>query len=463
MSILIKGGTVFTAAESFHADILIENGKISKLGKNLATEDKVTTYDAQGMEIYPGGIDPHTHLGLVLAGQKSPDDFHKGTIAALKGGTTTVLDYVVPTIGESLLTAFHKWSEEAEGKSSVDYGAHMSLVGFPDFYSEEIPQLKELGIGTLKCFGGYKGRNMQDDEQFLNILEISKELSYLVLLHSENGHIISFLEKKLQSNGMLGPEFHHLAHPSWGEGESTYRAIKLAEFTEVPLYIVHISCLESAEVIANARLSGLPIMGETCPQYLLLCSDVYEQGGLKAAKFVLTPPLRESFHHQELWRYLKNGVIQVLATDNASYSTQQKAQGINNFMDIPNGLPSVGLRVPLLYTYGVQTGRLSRNRFVELVATNPAKIFGLYPQKGGITIGGDADLMVIDPSYSYTLTDENDPHAVDYSAYKGFQIDCGMKYVFLRGKLVVENGEFVGKAGQGHYIRSPGLEGMQIV
>jgi len=461
MKTLLKNCNLFTATDNTKCDIFISDGKISKIGLNLTPSGETIVYDLEGFEVYPSGIDVHTHLGLVLAGQRSPDDFRDGTISALRGGTTTVIDYIVPQKNESLLKAFDKWRAEAE-YSSVDYAGHMSLVGLPDLYFSEFPKLKDLGIGTLKCFGGYKGWNMQNDEQMLKILEIAKRYSYLVLLHSENGFVISYLEQRLRRQNKTRPEHHHLAHPSWAEGESTHRAIKLAQFIDTPLYIVHISCAESAYEVAKARMKGLPIIGESCPHYLLLSEDVHSAGGLESAKYLVTPPLRPKCHQEELWKHIINGDIQIIGTDNASYSPLQKSQGLDDFSKVPSGLPAVGLRIPLLYTYGVKRNKISRQKFVEITSTNPAKIFGLQNRKGNIAVGLDADILVIDPNVEYTLTDENDPHNVGYSAFKGFNIECGVKYLFHRGRLVVQSGEYCGRSGDGEFLKLSGLDNIRL-
>jgi dihydropyrimidinase len=451
---LVKGGTVFTAADSFQADLLIRGGKIAAIGERLAPGASTGVVDAKGLEVYPGGVDAHTHFELPFMGTVSADDFESGTIAAACGGTTTILDFVIPSKGGGLLAALEDWRRKAEGKAAVDYGFHMALVEMNDKVAAELPKVVRAGITSFKCFLAYKGSFMMDDFQFLETLSLAKKHGGLVSIHAENGDMLAYLMKHLLAEGKTGPEYHPVAHPAAAESEAAHRAIVLAQMVDAPLYIVHLSCQEALQEVQAARCRGQLVLAETCPQYLLLDDELYRKNGFEAAKWVMSPPLRDKSGLEKLWQGLRDGFLQGVSTDHCSFRFQgQKDMGKEAFTKIPNGIPAVGDRVNLLYTYGVGKKRLSRNQFAAVIATNPAKIFGLYPQKGTIAVGSDADLVLLDPKKKGRISKANTHHKVDYSAFEGFALEGMVSQVMSRGRIIAKDDEFLGRKGDGRYLK----------
>lgn len=457
--ILIKNGTVYTASDSFSADILVSDGKIVRLGLGLEAGAGDTVIDAAGMEIYPGGIDAHTHFALPFMGTVSPDDFETGTVAAACGGTTTIVDFIIPGKGQKLAAALAAWHEKAAGKAVVDYGFHMALPEVNAQVLAELPGVVEEGIPSFKCFMAYKGALMIDDDQLLQVLRAAKEHSALVSVHAENGDMLTHLMKRFAAEGKTGPEYHVLAHPAETEGEATHRAIVLAEFAGAPLHIVHLTCEEALREVVAAKLRGQLVLAETCPQYLLLSEDLYRKNGFEAAKWVMSPPLRAAANQDKLWAGLRDGFLQTVATDHCSFNFKgQKEMGKGDFTKIPNGIPGVGDRVNLLYTYGVRSGKLSRNQFAAVIATNSARIFGLYPAKGTVAVGSDADLVIFDPARKGEVSVKTSRHNVDYSAFEGFKLDGLPAFVISRGKVVARYNEFTGEKGHGRYLKRKKFE-----
>ncbi|MBI4350275.1 MAG: dihydropyrimidinase [Elusimicrobia bacterium] len=451
---LIKNGTIFTAADSFSADILVEDGKIVRLGLGLETGSGDTVLDAAGMEIYPGGIDAHTHFALPFMGTVSADDFETGTRAAACGGTTTIVDFVIPAKGQKLAAAVAAWHEKAAGKTAVDYAFHIALPEVNAQVLAELPAVVADGISSFKCFMAYKGALMIDDDQLLQILRAAKEHSALVSVHAENGDMLTHLMKRFAAEGKTGPEYHVLAHPAEAEGEAAHRAILLAAFAGAPLHIVHLSCDEALREVAAAKLRGQLVLAETCPQYLLLSEDLYRKNGFEAAKWVMSPPLRAAANQDKLWAGLRDGFLQSVATDHCSFNFKgQKEMGKGDFMKIPNGIPGVGDRVNLLYTCGVRAGRLTRNQFAAVIAAGAAKIFGMYPEKGTVAVGSDADLVIFDPARKGEVSVRTTRHNVDYSAFEGQRLDGLPAFVISRGKVVAKYGEFTGEKGHGRYLK----------
>ncbi|MBI5243158.1 MAG: dihydropyrimidinase [Elusimicrobia bacterium] len=451
---LIKGGTVFTASDSFKADLLIRGEKIVELGERIEPAPAARVVDAKGLEVYPGGVDAHTHFELPFMGTVSADDFESGTIAAACGGTTTLIDFVIPSKGGSILEALEAWHKKAAGKAVIDYGFHMALVDFNDQIASDMVKVIRDGIPSFKCFMAYKGALMVDDAQLLEVLSVTKKHGGLLSVHAENGDMLSYLMKHLLEEGKTGPEFHPAAHPAVAEGESAHRAIALAKMAGATLFIVHLSCQESLKEVKAARCRGQLVLAETCPQYLLLDDSLYRKNGFEAAKWVMSPPLRDKSGMEKLWEGLRDGFLQSVATDHCSFRFKgQKDMGKEAFTKIPNGIPAVGDRVNLLYTYGVRKKRLSRSQFAAVTATNPAKIFGLYPQKGTIAVGSDADLVLFDPGKKGRISKENTHHRVDYSAFEGFELEGLPTLVMSRGKVVAKDDEFVGQKGRGKYIK----------
>ncbi|MBF0502278.1 MAG: dihydropyrimidinase [Candidatus Riflebacteria bacterium] len=464
--LLIKGGSIFTASESFSGDILINRGKICAVGENLDFGGPAEIIDAKGLEVYPGGVDAHTHFSLPFMGTVSADDFETGTKAAACGGTTTIIDFAIPARGQNVSKAVEAWHQKAQGKAVVDYGFHVALVEANEKVLAEIPKLVKDGITSFKCFLAYKEALMIDDAQFLEVLFAAKKHKALVSVHAENGDMLSWLMKKLTDAGKTGPQYHPVAHPALAEGEATHRAIVLAKMAEVPLYIVHMSCYEALQEVISARLSGQMVFAETCPQYLLLSDELYQKSGFEPAKWVMSPPLRHVSNQQPLWEGLSDGFIQTVATDHCSFRFKgQKDMGKGNFLKIPNGIPAVGDRINLLYTYGVTQGRMTRNQFAAAIATNPAKLFGLYPRKGSIVPGADADLVIIDPKKKGKISAKTTHHNVDYSAFEGFELKGLPVYVISRGDLIAKDDKFIGGSGRGVYLKrktfDPGEWGVQ--
>ncbi|MBI4655851.1 MAG: dihydropyrimidinase [Elusimicrobia bacterium] len=450
---LIKNGTIFTASDSFAADILIEDGKICQISRGIEPADRDKVINAQGLEIYPGGIDAHTHFALPFMGTISADDFETGTIAAACGGTTTVVDFVIPGKGQKLSEAVSAWHEKADGKAAVDYGFHLALVDVNKEVLADIPGIVKAGISSFKCFMAYKGALMIDDDQLLQVLRAAKEQSALVSVHAENGDMLAHLMKRFAGEKKTGPEYHPLAHPADAEGEAVHRAIVLAEMAKSPLHIVHMSCVEALREVQAARVSGQLVLAETCPQYLLLSDELYRKNGFEAAKWVMSPPLRHVSNHDRLWAGLRDGFIQSVSTDHCSFNFKgQKDMGKDDFLKIPNGIPAVGDRVNLLYTYGVRCGRISRNQFAAAISANAAKIFGLYPEKGTVAVGSDADLVIFDPGKTGEVSVKTSKHNVDYSAFEGFKLEGLPAFVISRGKVASEYNKFTGEKGYGRYL-----------
>ncbi len=458
-SVLIKHGTLVTASETVRADLFIDAGRIAWVGSWPGSDCPTaeTVIDAAGKYILPGGIDVHTHLDMPLYGDlRSVDDFESGTIAAACGGTTTIIDYAAHEHGESMEQGFDRWRQKAEGKAVIDYGFHMTLSAFTDQTLHGMERMIEQGVSSFKVFTAYPGRMMIDDAAILRVLKKAKELKALVCVHAENGHVIDVLVEEALRAGHTAPKYHALTRPPEGEGEATHRVITLAEIAESPLYVVHISCCEAIRAIAAAQQRGLPIYGETCPQYLLLSSDHYYLPEFEGAKYVMSPPLRERQHQECLWQAIRTGVVDTIGTDHCPfYFHGQKDLGRQDFTRIPNGGPGIETRMSLLYTSGVATERLTLNQFVELTSTQPAKLFGLYPQKGTISPGSDADLTIIDPSAETIISAMTHSSHVDYSLYEGMRVKGMPEYVLLRGEVIVHAGKFIGTPGSGRFLKRP--------
>lgn len=452
-SILIKRGTVVTASQSFISDIFIHNGCIRSIGQELTIEAD-TVIEASGKFVMPGGIDVHTHLDMPLDDIRSVDDFETGTIAAACGGTTSVIDYAAHAHGETMERGLETWHEKAEGKAVIDYGFHMTLSEFTDRTLQDMEGMVELGVSSFKVFTAYPGRMMIDDASILKILRKSEELGALVCTHAENGHVIDVLIQEALASGNVAPRYHALTRPPIGEGEAVNRVITLAEIAGAQLYIVHVSCCEAIQRIVEARNRGLPIYAETCPQYLFLAYDNYELPEFEGAKYVMSPPLREKYHQECLWHGIQNHMFQVIGTDHCPFLFKgQKNRGKDDFTKIPNGGPGIETRLSLMYSGGVCTGRISINHFVDLVSTAPAKLFGLYPQKGTIAPGSDADLVIFDPEKE-TLVSAITHHSVaDYSLYEGMRVKGMPEIVMVRGKIIVDHGNFIGTPGDGQFMK----------
>ncbi len=456
MRTLIKNGHIVTAVDSYIADILIDGEVVAMIGKDLSAivgqVDKMI--DATGKLVIPGGIDPHTHMDLPFGGTSSSDDFETGTRAAAFGGTTTIIDFAVQSKGQALNEALDVWFAKAQGKAVADYGFHMICTDLPD---ERLPELKGLidqGISSFKLFMAYPGVFLVDDGVIFKAMTAAGENGGLICMHAENGVIIDVLVKRALAAGHTAPKYHALTRPTKAEAEGVHRAIAIAEMANSPVYIVHLSCYDALKEVQNARDLGLPAYAETCPQYLFLDYSYYEQPGFEGAKYVMTPPLRGKENQELLWRGLRSNDLQVISTDHCPFCMkEQKEMGIDDFSKIPNGGPGVEHRMSLIYNGGVAQGRINLNRFVELTSTAAAKIFGLFPRKGTIAVGSDADIVIFDPNREQTISAATHHMRVDYSAYEGWKIKGVTEVVLSRGNVIVENGEWKGKAGAGQFLK----------
>jgi len=452
--LLIKNGKIFTASDSFLGDILIEGEKIVQIGTNICQDKGTEIIDATGLEIYPGGVDAHTHLDMPFMGTITVDDFESGTIAAACGGTTTIIDFVIPEKGKSLHEAIDIWMKKAYGKSAIDFAFHIALVEFTEDVVKEIPEVIEKGITSFKCFMAYKPALYVDDYQLLEIFRLAKKEGALMSVHAENGDMLVYVTKHLLAEGKTGPEWHDVAHPDVAEAEAAHRAIVLADFVGVPIYFVHTSSRLTLKEIQKARRKGKFVFCETCPQYLVLNNELYRKNGWEAAKWVMSPPLRDKKSNEKLWAGIRDGFVDTVGTDHCSFNfVGQKDLGRDVFTKIPNGIPAIEERVKILYSEGVMKGRISRNRFVEVIATNPAKIFGLYPQKGTIAVGSDADIVIFDPNKKGVISARTHKMKVDYSAFEGIELQGMPVYTISRGKLIVKDYQFLGEKTHGKYIR----------
>lgn len=453
MKTLITNGRIITAVDDYEADILIEDATITVIGRNLAMEvDR--TIDAKGRFVIPGGIDPHTHMDLPFGGTSSSDDFRTGTIAAAHGGTTTIIDFAVQFKGQALREALDVWHEKAEGKASIDYGFHMICTDLPDERMPEIKGLISEGVSSFKLFMAYPGVFLVDDGTIFKAMQVAGKAGGLICMHAENGLIIDVLVKQALAAGNTAPKYHALTRPTKAEGEGAGRAIAIAEMADSPVYIVHLSCNDALEKVVEARDRGIPAYAETCPQYLFLDYTDYEKPGFEGAKYVMTPPLRPKENQDKLWRGLQYNDLQVISTDHCPFCFKdQKQLGREDFSKIPNGGPGVEHRMSLIYNGGVRTGRITVNRWVEICSTSPAKIFGLFPRKGTIAVGSDADIVIFDPNEEMTISAKTHHMNVDYSAYEGFKVTGVTKTVLSRGKVVIDEGKFVGREGDGQFLK----------
>src|SRR5689334_10713150 len=415
MTLLIKNGTIVTATDQYHGDVFVDGEKISAIGTALSMNaDK--TIDASGKYLFPGGIDVHTHLDMPFGGTTSADDFETGTIAAAHGGTTTIVDFAIQYRGQTLHHAWETWAKKAEGKAAIDYGFHMIITELTDQVEQEMDALVKGGVTSFKLFMAYPGVFMLDDASIFKAMLRTGQNGGTICMHAENGGVIDVLVKRALAEGKTAPKYHALTRPARAEAEATHRAIALAEIAGVPIYIVHLSAAEALEMVTEARDRGLQAYAETCPQYLFLSYDNYEEPGFDGAKYVMSPPLRGRETQDRLWRGLAFNDLQAIATDHCPFCMkEQKTLGHGDFSKIPNGAPGIETRMSLVYDGGVRTGRISLNRFVELTSTSPARIFGLFPRKGTIAPGSDADIVIFNPNRTMVLSARTHHMKVDYS------------------------------------------------
>ncbi|HEV2961103.1 MAG TPA: dihydropyrimidinase [Candidatus Angelobacter sp.] len=451
---LIVNGTVVTATDTYAADIAITDGKITAIGQSMGPENAKQVLDARNKYVLPGGIDVHTHLDMPFGGTTSADDFETGTRAAAFGGTTTLIDFAIQYKDQSLRTAFDAWMQKASAKATSDYAFHCIITDLPNARLEEMDELVREGVSSFKLFMAYPGVFMLDDATIFKAMRRASKIGGMICMHAENGGAIDVIVQQALAEGKTAPKYHALTRPTTAEAEATARAIALAEMAGSPVYIVHLSCNDALEKVREARDRGLPVYAETCPQYLYLSLDDMEKPGFESAKYVFTPPLREKWHQEKLWNGLKQDHLQVVSTDHCPFCfKEQKEMGKDDFTKIPNGGPGIEHRMSLIYSGGVAKGRFSVNRFVELVSTTPAKIFGLYPRKGTIAIGSDADLVLFDPNREHTISAATHHMRVDYSMFEGIKVKGMPDMVLSRGRVLVEKDQFHGKPGQGNFLK----------
>ena len=451
---LIRNGRVVTATETYVSDILIHSGRIAALGTELDDVEVTDIIDANGLLVLPGAIDEHTHMAMPFNGTVTAG-WDTETVAAAVGGTTTIVDFAIQNKGQSLLETVFAWKEKANFHTAIDYSLHIAITDLNEEVLQEIPMVVARGVVTLKMFMAYKGEMMMDDQALLRILQVARGVGALVMVHAENGEVVDLLQRQLVAEGKMAPKYHGDSRPPEVEAEATRRAIALAKLAGAPIFIVHVSAEESLAEIRRARNNGQAVYAETCPQYLLLDESYLDLPGFEGAKYVCSPPLRHRSHQERLWQGLSDGTLQAIGTDHCSFNfNQQKQMGLGDFRKIPNGVNGIENWVQLLYTYGVARGRLTLNQWVQLTSTNPARLMGLLPRKGSLSIGADADLVLYDPSVSKMITANKQKQNSDYHLYEGFEVVGVPRYVLLRGQVIAKDGEYIGNLMQGKFIEA---------
>ena len=456
MTVLIRGGTVVNADRSFRADVLCQDGQITAVDEGLDAPSGATVVDAGGQYVMPGGIDPHTHMQLPFMGTVASEDFYSGTAAGLAGGTTMIIDFVIPAPQTSILSAYHQWREWAE-KSVADYSFHVAITWWDESVHADMETLvKEHGVNSFKHFMAYKNAIMCDDETLVNSFTRARELGAIATVHAENGDLVFRLQKDVFEKGITGPEGHPLSRPPEVEGEAANRAIRIAEVLKVPLYVVHNSCRQSLEAITRARNEGQRVYGEVLAGHLLIDDSVYQDKDFEtAAAHVMSPPFRSSEHQDALWRGLQSGNLQTTATDHCCFCADQKAAGKDDFRLIPNGTAGIENRLEVLWHHGVRTGKLTMNEFVKVTSTNAAQIFNVYPRKGSVSVGADADIVVWDPEASKTISAKTHKQNIDYNIFEGMTVTGCASHTISQGKVVFANGELNVERGAGRYVDRP--------
>lgn len=457
-SLLIKNGRIVTANDDFIGDILVEGETISAVGKELGTNAD-TLIDATGLLVLPGGIDPHVHLDMPFMGTFSSDTHETGTRAALFGGTTTVIDFVLQRQGHSLREALTEWQGRATGTAVGDYSFHMAVTDFNEDTKKEIQEMVEQeGITSFKTFMAYKGALMIDDRQMTALMQEVRKQGGLVTVHATNGDMIDYLIARHRAEGKFSPLYHYLSQPEVTEAEASGRFADISNYTGCPGYIVHLTCEGALNAVRNATRRNQHVFVETCIQYLLLDASLYEKD-FEGAKWVMSPPLRQQKDQETLWAGINQGLVNVVATDHCPFRWEQKLMGEKDFSKIPNGHPAIENRMELLYSEGVHKGRISINKYVEVACTNPAKIFGMFPRKGTLSPGSDADIVLFDPEAKHTISAKTHHMNVDYSAYEGWELTGKVRTVLLRGKIAIEDNKCLIEKGYGQFIRRNKISG----
>ncbi|MCH2021857.1 MAG: dihydropyrimidinase [Saprospiraceae bacterium] len=458
MSILIKNGRIVTAAEDYVADIYIAGEQIAAIGKDLSINAE-QVIDASGKLVFPGGIDPHVHLDMPFMGTFSSDNYSTGTLAALHGGTTSVIDFILQTQGKSLRNALETWRGRSDGNAYGDYSFHMAVTDFNENTKKEIKEMIEEGITSFKTFMAYKGALMIDDGQMVDLMQEVKKQGGMVTVHATNGDMIDKLIAKHKSEGKLSPLYHYLSQPEVTEAEASGRFADMANYTGVPAYIVHMTCEGALNAVRRSTIRNQRVFVETCIQYLLIDASLYEND-FEGAKWVMSPPLRQPKDQDALWAGINQGLVQVVATDHCPFKWEQKLMGKDDFSKIPNGHPAIEHRVELLFSEGVNKGKISLNKFVELTSTNASKLFGMYPKKGCIAIGSDADLVIFDPNKRHVISAQTHHMNVDYSGYEGWELTGKSETVLLRGQIAIDKGESKIEKGYGQFIKRNKVNGI---
>lgn len=457
MTTLITNGRIITASDDYVADILIEDETIKAIGRRMNVQaDKII--DATDLLIFPGGIDPHVHLEMPFMGTFSSDSYETGTRAALYGGTTLVIDFILQKQGNSLRSAFEEWSGRATGNAVGDYSFHMAVTDFNESTKSEINEMIEEGISSFKTFMAYKGSLMIDDRQMIGLMEEVKRQGGIITAHATNGDVIDYLVQKNRSEGNLSPLYHYLSQPEVTEAEASERFTDMLNYTDCPGYIVHLTCEGALNAVRNAARRNQKVFVETCIQYLLLDASLYEKD-FDGAKWVMSPPLREKKDQATLWAGINQGLVQVVGTDHCPFTWEQKLLGKDDFSKIPNGHPAIEHRMELLFSEGVNKGKITLNKYAEVTSNNAAKIFGMFPKKGTIAIGSDADLILFNPNEKHTISVNSHHMNTDYSAYEGWEVTGKVKTVLLRGKVVIDNNTCLAEKGNGQFVKRSKVKG----
>jgi dihydropyrimidinase len=462
MRTLIRNAHIVTASDHFCGELLFEDGKIVSVGSNLGDTGATEVIDAQGQYLIPGGIDVHVHLEMPFMGTTSKDDFTTGSKCAIAGGTTSLIDFCIPTKGGTLAQALEIWDAKSKPKAMVDYSYHMCIVDWNDGIKKELDLAFERGITSFKIFTAYKGALMISDEEIFDLMHEVSKRGGLVTAHAVNGDVLNVLAAKFGEAGKLTPHYHPLCQPPFAEGEATGRVLELGNMADQPAYIVHMTCKEAVDELVRARQRGWESYGEVCVQHLMLDDSLYDLPDFEGAKYVMSPPIRKERDREALWNALANDIIQVVGTDHCTFDFKgQKDMGKDDFRKIPNGLNGIQERMPVLYTYGVKKDRISMTRFVEVTATNPAKLFGLYPQKGSLLPGSDADLVLWNPKMEYTISAKDHQSACDTNVDEGTKVEGGPSMVFIRGTKVYDDGKFLVEPGFGQFVKRPAARPMK--